>query len=57
MTRNSGRFQFDGGAATYVGTGVLAVLITVVTAGICYPFALVLKERWRANTRTSTASG
>lgn len=48
MARNSGRFQFDGGAATYVGTGILAVLITVFTLGICYPFALVLKERWRA---------
>ncbi len=48
MARNSGRFHFDGGAATYVGTGVLAVLITVLTLGICYPFALVLQERWRA---------
>jgi hypothetical protein len=47
MTRN-GRFTFDGGAATYVGTALLGVLITVVTLGICYPFALVLKERWRA---------
>src|SRR3954449_9761930 len=43
----SGRFRFDGGAATYVGTGLLAVLITVCTFGICYPFALVLRERWR----------
>ena len=42
-----GRFRFDGGAGTYVGTGVLAVLITVCTLGICYPFALVLLERWR----------
>ena len=43
-----GRFKFDGGAATYVGTGVLAALITICTFGICYPFALVLRERWRA---------
>jgi uncharacterized membrane protein YjgN (DUF898 family) len=47
MTRN-GRFTFDGGAATYVGTALLGFLITLVTLGICYPFALVLKERWRA---------
>jgi hypothetical protein len=39
---------FDGGAATFVGTGVLALLITVCTLGICYPFAIVLKQRWRA---------
>ncbi len=48
MARNSGRFHFDGGAAAYVGTGILAALITVCTLGFCYPFALVLKERWRA---------
>ena len=40
-----GRFRFDGGAATYVGTALLGFLITVCTFGICYPFALVLKER------------
>jgi len=45
---NSQDFTFDGGAATYWGTLVLATLITVVTFGICYPFALVLKERWKA---------
>ena len=44
----SGRFRFDGGAATYVGTALLAFAITVLTLGICYPFALVLRERWRA---------
>jgi uncharacterized membrane protein YjgN (DUF898 family) len=48
MARNSGRFTFDGGAATFVGTAVLGMLITMLTLGICYPFALVLRERWRA---------
>ena len=48
MTQNSRRFAFDGGAGTYVGTGILALLITVVTLGICYPFAVVLNQRWRA---------
>ncbi|MEJ7706737.1 MAG: DUF898 family protein [Nocardioidaceae bacterium] len=48
MARNSGRFHFDGGAATYVGTAILGLLITVFTLGICYPFALVLNQRWRA---------
>jgi uncharacterized membrane protein YjgN (DUF898 family) len=40
--------RFDGGAATFVGTALLGMLITVVTFGICYPFAMVLMERWRA---------
>lgn len=44
----SRQFAFDGGAGTYLGTGVLAFLITVLTLGICYPFAFVLRERWRA---------
>ena len=48
MSAQEGSFTFDGGAATYWGTLVLATLITVVTFGICYPFALVLKERWKA---------
>jgi uncharacterized membrane protein YjgN (DUF898 family) len=47
MAHNFGRFHFDGGAGTYLGTGILAALITICTAGICYPFALVLLGRWR----------
>ena len=39
---------FDGGAATYVGTALLALLITLATLGICYPFGVVLRYRWKA---------
>lgn len=42
-------FVFRGGAATWFGTQLLGVLITVLTLGICYPFAVVLVERWRAS--------
>jgi uncharacterized membrane protein YjgN (DUF898 family) len=45
-------FTFDGGAGTYVGTAILGFLITVVTFGICYPFAVVLMERWKAKHTT-----
>jgi len=48
LMARSGRFRFDGGAATYVGTAVLGALVTIFTFGICYPFAMVLRERWRA---------
>ena len=41
-------FSFDGGAATYIGTALLALLITVVTVGLAFPFALVLRQRWQA---------
>ncbi len=42
------RFTFDGGAGTYLGTAILGALITTITLGICYPYALVLVERWKA---------
>lgn len=41
-------YQFSGGAASWFGTQILGVLITICTIGICYPFAVVLVERWRA---------
>lgn len=41
-------FTFDGGAATYLGTVLLAVLVTLCTLGIAYPYGLVLKQRWIA---------
>ncbi|MDJ0355467.1 DUF898 family protein [Paenarthrobacter sp. PH39-S1] len=44
----SGIYEFRGGAATWFGTRLLGALITVCTLGICYPFAVVLVERWRA---------
>ena len=44
----SKNFIFDGGAATYFGTGILAALITVFTLGIGYPWALCLFQRWKA---------
>lgn len=48
MQSNSKKFTFDGGAATYLGTAILGFLITVFSLGICYPFAVVLRQRWRA---------
>lgn len=41
------QFQFKGGAATYVGTGIAGFLVTVLTLGICYPWAIVMVYRWR----------
>jgi uncharacterized membrane protein YjgN (DUF898 family) len=43
----STRFTFDGGAGTYLGTAILGAILTLITLGICYPFALVLTERWK----------
>ena len=48
MARENNRFMFDGGAATFWGTALLAGLITTFTLGICYPFGVVLMQRWQA---------
>lgn len=45
----SKNFVFDGGAGTYWLNSFLAFVITIITLGICYPYALVLKQRWIAN--------
>lgn len=37
-----------GVAADYLGTAILGALITFRTFGICYPFSVVLMQRWRA---------
>lgn len=44
----SKNFVFDGGAGTYLGTAILATLITILTIGIAYPYALILVQRWKA---------
>lgn len=37
---------FDGGAGSFLVTGILAFLVTALSLGILYPWALVMKERW-----------
>jgi len=48
MQSNSKRFAFDGGAGTYIGTAILGFALTVFPLGTMYPFALVLREQWKA---------
>lgn len=41
-------FQFTGGAATWFGIQIAGFLVTVLTLGICYPWAVVMTYRWKA---------
>ncbi len=41
------RFEFDGGPATYSGTAIAGLLVTVPTPGICTPWAICMAYRWR----------
>jgi uncharacterized membrane protein YjgN (DUF898 family) len=47
-TAGRGSFVFDGGAADFLGTGILAWLLTVFTLGFGYPWALCMFQRWKA---------
>ncbi|SJM47953.1 hypothetical protein CZ771_02210 [Actinomycetales bacterium JB111] len=41
------RWGFNGGAATRFGVQIGGVLVTVLTLGICYPWAVVMVYRWK----------
>ena len=47
MAHNAGRFGFDGDVTGYLGTRVLALLLTVLTLGFGFPYAVVLVQRWK----------
>ena len=53
----SKNFEFDGGAATYLGTSILALFVTVLTLGIAYPYALVLRQRQRWQAKHTIVDG
>jgi uncharacterized membrane protein YjgN (DUF898 family) len=42
-------FRFDGGAGSYLGVAIAGALITIVTLGFGFPFATVMRERWKAS--------
>jgi uncharacterized membrane protein YjgN (DUF898 family) len=45
---NSGRMAFDGDVTGYLGTRLAALLLTGLTVGFGFPYALVLVQRWNA---------
>ena len=40
---------FDGGLAQFIGWVLLGALVTVITLGICFPWAFCMVYRWEAN--------
>lgn len=45
----SKNFTFDGGAASYLWVGICSAFITIITAGIAYPWAVTMQQRWKTN--------
>lgn len=43
------RSYFDGGLLGLLGVSILGFIITVITLGICYPWALCMVYGWKIN--------
>jgi uncharacterized membrane protein YjgN (DUF898 family) len=46
---NSGNSYFDGGLIQYIGWSILGAVVTIITFGICYPWAFTMIYSWKAN--------
>lgn len=46
--QQSGRFEFDGGAGSYIGISIGAFFLTLITLGIAIPWAICMRYRWRS---------
>ncbi|NCB02227.1 MAG: DUF898 family protein [Spirochaetia bacterium] len=44
-----GPSYFDGGLLSLIGWNILGFLIIILTAGICYPWALCMVYGWETN--------
>jgi len=47
--QNSGESYFDGGLFQLIGWSILGTLLTGLTLGICYPWALCMIYGWKIN--------
>jgi uncharacterized membrane protein YjgN (DUF898 family) len=45
----TGKSYFDGGLLSFIGWNILGILVTAVTLGICYPWALCMVYGWTIN--------
>lgn len=42
-----GKSYFDGGLLQLIGWTILGGIVTILTLGICYPWALCMKYSWK----------
>jgi len=45
----TGPSYFDGGLLSLIGWKILGFLVTILTLGICYPWALCMVYGWKIN--------
>ena len=48
-TRKGTNSFFDGGLLSFIGWSLLGFAVTVLTFGICYPWALCMVYGWKIN--------
>lgn len=48
MQNSTGNSYFDGGLLQLIGWNILGALVTLLTLGICYPWAYCMIYRWEA---------
>lgn len=46
MSNATSVFQFKGGAAEYLGVGILAAILTICTFGLAFPWAYIMLIRY-----------
>ena len=49
MNTSNEQSFFDGGLFSLIGWQILGGFITLITLGICYPWALCMVYRWKIN--------
>ena len=45
----TGKSNFDGGLGQFIGWAILGWLVTVLTLGICFPWAVCMMYGWKIN--------
>jgi uncharacterized membrane protein YjgN (DUF898 family) len=55
VPKGEGKSYFDGGLLQYVGWSILGFLVTTLTLGICYPWAITMILGWK--TRHTVING
>jgi uncharacterized membrane protein YjgN (DUF898 family) len=55
VSRAEGKSYFDGGLLQYIGWSILGFIVTTLTLGICYPWAITMILGWK--TRHTVING
>lgn len=49
MENDNSKSYFDGGLLSLIGWSILGFFLTLITLGICYPWAVVMVYGWQIN--------